>query len=517
MAGCCVVMAAAPSAATDRDEYLAICTEFIEQHFDEAEWRQACFSAVKQYIAAHPAPTRTSTRFARPQVPSNQIQPLRELVVDHREQIASKLRSGTSLDVLVEFEVRDVDQEAFERAFDEGRPKLAVEDLAFKRAEYARVKEHALQGLEGVEVIRDFENLAKSFMRVPDESALESLLACPEVRAVYENRGYDMALAQSLPLIEQPQAAAAGADGTGTAIAVLDTGVDYTVSPFNCTAPGLPAGCRVAAIFEAATDDSQLDANGHGTNVAAIAAGTAGSADLIVSDVFTGSTAFWVDVIDAVNWVISNQATFNIVAMNVSIYDGSVRFVSDCPGHALASDFANALAAGVQPIVSAGNDAHESGVFVDGISPPACVPAAISVGAVYDANVGDFSWTFSGPDHDCTNATTNEDQLTCFSQSSPNLSLLAPGTWIHAGGLTFAGTSQAAPHVAGAWSSISSLGIENVEAALMYGGDPIVDSRPVGGRTTNRINLVPEPGQAGQFLVGVVGILALLRRRHARE
>jgi subtilisin family serine protease len=53
-------------------------------------------------------------------------------------------------------------------------------------------------------------------------------------------------LTESLPLIHQPDAAAAGYTGAGTAVAVMDTGVDYTQPAFgSCTAPNTPAGCRV--------------------------------------------------------------------------------------------------------------------------------------------------------------------------------------------------------------------------------------------------------------------------------
>ena len=50
----------------------------------------------------------------------------------------------------------------------------------------------------------------------------------------------------------------------------------------------------------------------------------------------------------------------------------------------------------------------------------------------------------------CSDAVTAADQVTCFSNSASFLSLLAPGALITAAGATYAGTSQAAPHVSGA-------------------------------------------------------------------
>jgi subtilisin family serine protease len=66
------------------------------------------------------------------------------------------------------------------------------------------------------------------------------------------------------------------------------------------------------------------------------------------------------------------------------------------------------------------------------------------VGAVYDANVGRRAWTA------CTDDTTAADKVTCFSNSASFLTMLAPGALITAAGSTYGGTSQAAPHVAGA-------------------------------------------------------------------
>jgi hypothetical protein len=51
--------------------------------------------------------------------------------------------------------------------------------------------------------------------------------------------------------------------------------------------------------------------------------------------------------------------------------------------------------------------------------------------------------------------------------------------------------------------------------ALQTGGDPVVDPRPAGGRTTSRLNLLPEPGQLLQLGAGLVALwgLRLLRGR----
>ena len=75
------------------------------------------------------------------------------------------------------------------------------------------------------------------------------------------------ALDTSAPLqqIHAPDAWAAGYDGTGVKVAVLDTGYDTTH-------PDL-AG-RVAESANFTPDDSVVDRNGHGTHVASTIAGS---------------------------------------------------------------------------------------------------------------------------------------------------------------------------------------------------------------------------------------------------
>ena len=89
---------------------------------------------------------------------------------------------------------------------------------------------------------------------------------------------------------------------------------------------------------------------------------------------------------------------------------------------------------------------------------PACIANLISMGAVWDANVG--SQTVAG----CTDSTTAADQVTCFSNSNSSTDLFAPGGRIMSssigGGVSvLSGTSQAVP-------------MASACAALMIEADP---------------------------------------------
>jgi hypothetical protein len=96
---------------------------------------------------------------------------------------------------------------------------------------------------------------------------------------------------------------------------------------------------------------------------------------------------------------------------------------------------AEAKAAGIFVAAASGNSAETGG-----LSSPACAAAAASVGAVYDqGGMGASGW---GYPQICADTITYSKKVVCFSNSASYLSLLAPGTWVIAGGPSMTGTSQ---------------------------------------------------------------------------
>ncbi|EKU62813.1 hypothetical protein F958_00866 [Acinetobacter nosocomialis NIPH 386] len=101
----------------------------------------------------------------------------------------------------------------------------------------------------GVQLLQDYNNLPIAFYRISNKEALVDLLNDPNVKAVYPNRINQATTMESLPLINQPQANTQGFNGTGSSVAVLDTGVNYLHSDFGCTAVNSPSStCRVVYV-----------------------------------------------------------------------------------------------------------------------------------------------------------------------------------------------------------------------------------------------------------------------------
>ncbi|WP_371674059.1 S8 family peptidase [Streptomyces sp. NBC_00289] len=238
--------------------------------------------------------------------------------------------------------------------------------------------------------------------------------------------------------IGAPDAWAAGYDGKGVKVAVLDTGVDTTH-------PDLASVVTESKDFSGTGDTD--DRKGHGTHVAATVAGSGARSGGLYRGVAPGAQILNAKVLDdsgegtdsaviaGLEWAASRGAK----VANLSLGQ------ADTPGNDPVEAAVNALSktTGMLTVAAAGNDGPGPGT----LSSPGTAESALAVGAVDgDDRIADFSST--GP--------------TADSALKPDLT--APGVDIVSakaahgvlgdpaadGYVSMSGTSMATPHVAGA-------------------------------------------------------------------
>ena len=240
-------------------------------------------------------------------------------------------------------------------------------------------------------------------------------------RKLYPSYRYTLALNRSPGLIGAGAlAAAGGGSGEGMKIAVVDDGVDQTNAFFNPQGYSYPAGFPkggtkwtspkviVARSFVGAGADDRTrlavdpQASFHGTHVAGIAAGNAGTTAPAGADHPATSGLSGV----APRAYIGNYRVFNVptpvghvgntpeivAAFESAVSDGMdvINFSGGGPqtdplSDALVEAVRNVAAAGVVPVISAGNDRDDYGVGSAGS--PGSAPDAISVAALSNAHV----------------------------------------------------------------------------------------------------------------------------------
>ncbi len=399
--------------------------------------------------------------------------------------VARALAAADHEDLIVEFEDSAIRQWAQATV---KKRRLLHEDASLRREKASRYrtlkqKVYDAAGIAPVDVLRPYEHLPLAFVRVRGAQVLDRLIARGEVVAVFrDGRKYPTLDATSAALVDEPAAASLGLTGSGATVLVIDSGVNYALPEFGaCSSPGVPSTCKVAWYSDLSGTATQLDNSGHGTNVSGIVVGIAPDARIAAANVFgSGTSTSDSLILQAINWGIANQATYNIRAINMSLGDGSHNTSPCTSGNPYYSAVQNARSAGIVTVASSGNEA-----YLDGMANPACTPNVVSVGAVYSTNWGGITWST------CTDSTTAADKVTCFSNSASFLTMLAPGALITAGGLQYGGTSQASPFVAAAVtvlrSAFPSESLSQTISRLTSSGVQVTDSRS--GIVKPRLNL----------------------------
>ena len=335
----------------------------------------------------------------------------------------------------------------------------------------------------------------------PDEAA--ELRKDPGVLSVTPERTVTTLLDEALPVVRADDTSLASlmplanpVDGTGTAIVVIDNGVERG-HPFFAD----PAGSSrvIDEVCFSSTGDcpnnsttmtgigaaAPLQGSSHGTHVAGIAAGrqdvgtprrgVAGGAELLAAQVFgvypagggrTEQRATTGDLLAALDWTVEQATTRPVRAVNLSV--GGGLYAGDCDDRADSAVFLQVVdelrSLGALTIAASGNSGATSGH-----SWPACLSNVVSV-----------------------TATGNDAVIAPFSNVSTATDVAAPGfpvTSSIAGGAFDAaqGTSMAVSVVSGAAALLGQLAPEadavDLEAAIRATQTRIDDTRTPGSVT----------------------------------
>ncbi|MCU0545457.1 MAG: S8 family serine peptidase, partial [Oscillatoriaceae cyanobacterium Prado104] len=250
----------------------------------------------------------------------------------------------------------------------------------------------------------------------------------------------------------------AGIDGSGFATVILDTGIDLDDPFFGPDGDSNGIADRITYDYDFAYGDAEADdVDGHGSNVSSIATsqngvhtGMAPAANIIHLKVLddSGNGSFG-NVEQALQWVVANASTYNIASVNMSLSDGGN--YNSFQTSSISDELAALAAQNVIVVSSSGNAFGPLGFnSVQGVAYPAADANSLSIGAVYDANLG-YRTHGAG----AIGYTTDADRITPYSQRHSTLTtVFAPGTLITGAGpngplTNYSGTSQAAPHIAG--------------------------------------------------------------------
>ena len=242
--------------------------------------------------------------------------------------------------------------------------------------------------------------------------------------------------------------------GIDETICVIDTGINFSHSDLS----GRNKTCVIDCYNKACVEDCSVsDDNGHGTHVAGIAGaggsinGVAIEAGLIGVKVLdengnSHSTTGTADIKNAIDWCVANRVNHNISVISMSL--GTTTLYTNYCDSSFSANLAkainNATLFNISVVVASGNDGSTTQ-----IASPACIENSTAVGSI-----GKDDSTFA----------YNRNNITDFiapGGTSSGSAACSPGsmdadkicsTYNNGAYIAFAGTSMAAPHLAGAFA-----------------------------------------------------------------
>ncbi|MEU6372015.1 S8 family serine peptidase [Streptomyces sp. NPDC046909] len=376
------------------------------------------------------------------------------------------------------FNVTGLVRQGYDDAHSDSIPLIATYDRAVTARSVPKTPRGAerdlvLDSIDGVALDADKKKAAAFWADVTNGSAAKGSVAKGSVAKLWLDAKVEATLDQSTKQVHAPEAWAAGYDGKGTKVAVLDTGVD-------ADHPDLKGRITAAQNF---TDSADADDHqGHGTHTTSTVGGTgaasggkkkgvAPGADLlngkVLNDYGYGETSW---IIAGMQWAVDQGA--DVVSMSLGNPDE--RDCTDPMAQAteeLARSHTNTLF-----VIAAGN----SGPGDNTVSSPGCAPSVLTVGAV-DRDDSTANFSSRGPVY---GSHTLKPEITAPGVAISAAAAGGRGVYAYR---SMSGTSMATPHVAGAaavlkqrhpdWSA------QRIKAALVSSADADIpgDVRETGG------------------------------------
>ncbi|MEU7580197.1 S8 family peptidase [Streptomyces sp. NPDC041068] len=326
-----------------------------------------------------------------------------------------------------------------------------------------------LEPVDGVALKADKKKAASFWAEITDPSSR----AAGDLRKLWLDAKVEATLDKSTKQVHAPEAWAAGYDGKGTKVAVLDTGAD-------AEHPDLKG--RIGATKNFTDSPDNEDRQGHGTHTTSTVGGSGAASDgkkkgvapgaellhgKVLNDSGSGATSW---IIAGMQWAVDQKA--DVISMSL----GNPAQTDCTDPMSTATEELAQSSKGTLFVIAAGN----TGPTLNSVSSPGCAPSVLTVGAV-DRDDTTANFSSRGP---------------AYGSHTLKPEIAAPGVGISAaaaGGRgpyayqSMSGTSMATPHVAGAaalvkqrhpdWSS------QQIKAALVSSADSGVpgDARETGG------------------------------------
>ncbi|MFI7320062.1 S8 family peptidase [Streptomyces venezuelae] len=373
------------------------------------------------------------------------------------------------------FNVTGLVRQGYDDAHSKKLPLIAVYD---KSVDVARAvpaiprgaeRGPVLEPVDGLALKADKKKAADFWAEITDPRSR----AAGDLRKLWLDAKVEATLERSTKQVHAPEAWAAGYDGKGTKVAVLDTGAD-------AGHPDLKGRIGATKNFTDSPDDT--DRQGHGTHTTSTVGGSGAASGgkkkgvapgtellhgKVLDDSGSGATSW---IIEGMQWAVDQKA--DVISMSL--------------GNPARTDCTDPMSTATEELARSAKDtlfviaAGNTGPSLNSVSSPGCAPGVLTVGAV-DRDDSTAPFSSRGPAY---GSHTLKPEI-----AAPGVGIsaaAADGRGVHAY-RSMSGTSMAAPHVAGAATLVKQRhpdwSAQRIKAALVSSADSRVpgDARETGG------------------------------------